>query len=96
VRYAISGLPASLYGMIVFAVLLHFRICDAQRVKLSITWAIRNMGICFVPAGVGIIEHFELIKSYGVALVTIIFLTTFLLLTFVGVIYQQIENKEQA
>lgn len=80
----IGGLPASLHGMMVFTLLLHFQVFDANKIKGSITWIIQHMGVCFVPAGVGIINHFELIKQHGLSLVIIIFISTFLLLTLIG------------
>jgi holin-like protein len=87
-------LPASLYGMMMFTALLHYRLLNAKRIQPCIEWALANMAVCFVPAGVGIINHFELIKNHGFALVAIIFLTTFLLLTFVGLSYQRQLNKQ--
>ncbi|WDE04040.1 CidA/LrgA family protein [Thalassomonas viridans] len=80
----LGGLPGSLHGMIIFTALLHFQVFDAQIIKPAITWIIQHMGVCFVPAGVGIINHFELIKQHGLTIVAIIFITTFILLTFVG------------
>lgn len=47
------------------------------------------MGICFVPSAVGVINHFDLIKQHGFTIVISIFLTTFVLLTFVGVIAER-------
>jgi holin-like protein len=88
-------LPASLYGMATFTLLLHYRFLNALRIKLCIEWALDNMAVCFVPAGVGIINHFELIKQHGVALVAIILFTTFLLLTLVGLSYQRQLNKHE-
>jgi holin-like protein len=93
INHLIGGLPPSLYGMVLFTLLLHFRLCDALRVKASITWGIKNMGVCFVPAGVGIINHYQLIKTHGIMLVAITFISTFLILTFVGLLFQSIENK---
>jgi len=89
-----SGLPASLYGMITFALLLHFRLFNAKKIEATIAFLLRNMGVCFVPAGVGIINHFALIQQHGLTLVTIIFITTFLLLTVVGIAFQRIENND--
>jgi len=37
----------------------------------------------------GVINHFELIRDHGFALVAIIFFTTFLLLTFVGIMAEK-------
>ncbi|MEW6989304.1 CidA/LrgA family protein [Colwelliaceae bacterium 6441] len=96
IHYLFGGLPASLYGMVTFTLMLHLRLCNAQRVTSSISWGIKNMGVCFVPAGVGIINHYQLIKNHGIMLVTITFFSTFLVLTFVGVIYQHIENKNES
>jgi holin-like protein len=42
-----------------------------------------------VPAGVGIMNHFELIKQFGITIVMITFVTTFLLMTIVGLHYQR-------
>jgi holin-like protein len=82
-------LPSSLYGLIIFTLALHFRLFNANYIKSSVVWCLKHMGVCFVPAGVGIINHFELIKQFGIAIVAITFLTTFLLLTVVGLHYQR-------
>jgi holin-like protein len=42
------------------------------------------MGVCLVPAGMGIINHYDLIQQHGLALVVIIFSSTFILLTVIG------------
>ena len=55
-------LPASLYGMIFYCLLLQLGLINAQRVTKTNLWLVKNMGVCFVPAGMGIINHFELIK----------------------------------
>ena len=82
-------LPGSLYGLIIFTLTLHFRLFNADRIKCTVVWCIKHMGVCFVPAGVGIINHFDLIKQFGIAIVAITFVTTFVLLTVVGLHYQQ-------
>ena len=80
----LGGLPASLYGMIFYCILLQINLIDANKVSKTNIWLVRNMGVCFVPAGIGIINHLELIKSHGVALISIIFFSSFILLTIVG------------
>jgi len=82
-------LPGSLYGLIIFTLTLHFRVFNADYIKSSVVWCVKHMGVCFVPAGVGIINHFELIKQFGLAIVAITFVTTFILLTVVGLHYQR-------
>ena len=81
--------------MIIFSLLLHFKLFDAARVGKSIQWIIQHMGVFYVPAGVGIINHFELIKAHGLALVGIIFFTTFLLMTLVGLTFDKLSKESK-
>jgi len=93
--YAAPVLPGSLYGLIIFTLSLHFRVFDADRIKSTVVWCLKHMGVCFVPAGVGIINHFDLIKQFGIAIVLITFATTFILLTLVGLHYQRCLAEEE-
>ncbi|WP_440875674.1 CidA/LrgA family protein [Thalassotalea sp. PLHSN55] len=88
-----GGLPGSLYGMIVLNLLLYFQLVDQYRIKATIEWVIQNMGVCFVPAGVGIINHFDLVAKHGLAIVSVIFISTMVLITFVGFAVQKCEAK---
>ncbi|SEK51037.1 holin-like protein [Colwellia chukchiensis] len=87
-------LPASLYGLIIFTLTLHFRLFNADQIKASVVWSIKHMAVCFVPAGVGIINHFELLKQFGLTIIAITFATTFLLLTLVALCYQQCSQEK--
>lgn len=90
-----GGLPASLYGMLIFTSVLHFQWINPKRISATVSWIIQHMGVCFVPAGVGIIDHYQLIKDHGITLVAIIFISTFILLSFVGLTYQHlVVNKK--
>ena len=83
-NYLFAALPASLYGMIIYAIFLQLNwFCAAKVIKTN-QWFIKHMGVCLVPAGMGIINHFELIQQHGLALVIIIFSSTFILLTVIG------------
>ena len=86
----LAALPASLYGMIIYAIFLQLNWFNAIRVSKTNQWLVRNMGVCFVPAGIGIINHFELIKQHGIALIAIIFFSTFILLTLIGYLSEKL------
>ena len=85
INYVIGGLPASLYGMVIYSLLLQIGLCNADKVHSANQWGIKHMGICFIPAAVGVINHFELFKHHGYAIVAIILFTTFLLITITGI-----------
>lgn len=86
----LAALPPSLYGMIIYAIFLQLNWFNATRVAKTNQWFVRNMGVCFVPAGIGIVNHFELIKQHGMALIVIIFLSTFILLTLIGYLSEKL------
>ncbi len=85
----VGGLPASLYGMIIYCLLLQLGWLIPNKVHKANQWAIKHMGVCFIPAAVGVINHFELIKNHGYSIVAIIFFTTFLLITFIGILTEK-------
>lgn len=85
----IQGLPASLYGMLIFTVALKLRLVSAERVAISIQWFLKNMAVFFIPAGVGLIQHLGLMQQYGVELIILTCLTTIALLLFVGRLMQR-------
>ncbi len=87
-NYFIDIIPASLYGMAFLSLGLRFSIIQHEKIAASIQWIIRNMGVCFVPAGVGIMEHFGVLKIHGIALFVLTVVTTLLLMWLVGVLFQ--------
>ncbi len=86
---AIAGLPASLYGMLIYCFFLQLGWLTPDKVHKANQWIISHMGVCFIPAAVGVINHFELIKNYGYAIVVIIVFTTFVLITFIGLLAEK-------
>lgn len=77
-------LPASLFGMIIYAVFLQLNWLSDEKVAATNRWLIRHMGVCFVPAAIGIINHFQLMREHGFALMGILFGSTFILMTVIG------------
>ena len=88
-----GGLPSSLYGMIVLNFLLHFRLFNAERLKQTVAWIIKNMSVCFVPAGVGIIEHFDIVAQHGLSIIWVIFISTMALITVVGLLVEKFAKE---
>ncbi len=86
--YFLGGfVPGPVIGMAMIAVVLtltggvkmlkpaHERTLETSRSILA------NLGILFVPAGVGIIQHLDLIRDRGFALLAIVLLSTVITLT---------------
>lgn len=91
----VGGIPASLYGMLILTISLSLKVVNAERINQTVQWIIRNMGVCFVPAAVGIIEYVSLIKTYGFIITIAVIVTTLALITIVAFLYQYFIEKEQ-
>jgi holin-like protein len=86
--YFLGGyVPGPVIGMAMVAVVLVLTrgmkaVEPAHRETLETSRTIlANLGILFVPAGVGIIQHLDLIRDRGFALISIVLLSTVLTLT---------------
>lgn len=93
-NHLFSGLPSSLYGMVIYAAFLQLNWFSPQKVTLTNQWLVKHMGVCLVPAGMGIIDHFQLIQEHGIALVIIIFSSTFILLTVIGYLSERLLTSD--
>lgn len=96
INHYIALLPASLYGMLIYCLLLQLRLVNYDTVSKANLYLIKHMGVFFVPAGVGIVNHLGLIQQHGLAIIAVIFISTFILLTLVGVLAEKllISTKE--
>lgn len=93
-HFIAGGLPPSLYGMIILTTLLTLKIIKVDKLTTTVQWIIANMGVCFVPAAIGIIEYVALIKEFGLIITVIVVSTSLLLMALVGFLYQHfIDNK---
>jgi len=88
INFFVDIIPASLYGMFLMALGLKSAVISADKVACTIDWIIKNMGVCFVPAGVGVMEHFGLLKLHGTALITLTVFSTLILMLVVGFLFQ--------
>ena len=72
--------PASVIGMVLLFVLLAFRVLKVEHIREKSDFLLANMAFFFVPAGVSIINYFEVLQSTVWKLLIICLLTTILTL----------------
>lgn len=86
-------IPGSVIGMVLFFLTLHYKIINLESVEETGTWLTNNMGIFFVPVGVGLINNFDILADTWVQLTVTIFISTALMLVFVGRLTQFLKRK---
>ena len=67
--------PASVIGMILLFALLVFRVLKVEHIREKSDFLLANMAFFFVPAGVSIINYFDVLKSSVVLLLICLFTT---------------------
>ena len=86
-------IPGSVVGMLLLFCCLHAKWIKLEQVEETGNWLIGNMGLFFVPAGVGLMANFDMLKETWWQLLLIMFITTSLMIIFVGHIVQWIKRR---
>lgn len=89
------AIPGSVIGMVLLFFALHFGWLKMEKVADVGNFLTDNMAIFFVPAGVGLMAHLDILASIWVRLLCIIFISLVTVLTFVGRIVQRTKNKSE-
>lgn len=81
--------------MILLFFALHFNWIRMGQVDEVGTWLTDNMGIFFVPAGVGLISNFGVLANTWWQLLIIMAVTTVLMMAFVGRVVQGVKRRAE-
>lgn len=68
-------IPETIYGMAILFILFVIKALKTSDIKRASETILENMSFLFVPAGVGIIENFDLFKENFVAMILITFIS---------------------
>lgn len=86
-------IPGSVLGMILLFFALHFNFLELSAVDEVGSWLTENMAIFFVPAGVGLMTNFGVLADFWLELFIIVFVTTAIMIGFIGFIVQKINTR---
>lgn len=81
-------LPSSIIGMLLLTLLLKLKAVRLEWVKGLTDFLIANMGFFFVPPGVAIMVHFDLVKAQLWPIVAASVVSTALVLTVTGWVHE--------
>lgn len=86
------AIPGSVIGMVLLFLALQFNWVRVEQVDEVGTWLTDNMGIFFVPAGVGLMSNFGVLANTWWQLLIIMAVTTVLMMGFVGKVVQSVKG----
>ena len=94
ISYFIDGfIPGSVIGMVLLFLALAFKVVKPNKVKKLSTLLTENMGLFFLPAGVGLMNSLVIISQYLVVIVTASVVSTILVIASVALIQQKIGKE---
>lgn len=86
-------IPASIYGIGLLFLCLHFRLFSAARVREASRFLIEILPVLFIPAAVGIMESWHVLRTDGAAYLLIIAVSTFLVFGAGGAVTQWLLDR---
>ena len=89
-------IPGSVIGMILLFLALVAGWVKPLKVKKISTFLTQNMGIFFLPAGVGLMNALGIISEYWVVIVTACVVSTVLVIATVGIVQQKMGKEIKA
>lgn len=86
------AIPGSVIGLVLLFLALQLNVLKVEQVDEVGTWLTNNMGIFFVPAGVGLMTNFGVLADTWWQLLIIMVVTTILMMIFVGKVVQSVKG----
>lgn len=96
VSYWIDGfVPGSVIGMMLLFTALAFKWVKPGKVRKLSKWLTDNMGLFFLPAGVGLMNSLGILSHYWAVILTACVVSTILVIASVAFVQQKLgkENK---
>lgn len=94
ISYFIDGfVPGSVIGMVLLFLALAFKLVKPTKVKKLSTVLTENMGLFFLPAGVGLMNSLGFISRYWVVIVTASVVSTVLVIATVAIVQEKLEKN---
>ncbi|MEG0292525.1 MAG: CidA/LrgA family protein [Anaerovoracaceae bacterium] len=85
-------IPASIYGLVIMLLALKFRVIKLGNVKDVGNFLIEIMPVMFIPAAVGLMASWSLIRHIWFPVIVVTLLTTIIVMVATGIVTQAILN----
>lgn len=88
-------IPASVYGLVLLLAALILGICKIEHVKNAAEFLIEIMPVMFIPAAVGILTTWDILKPVWIPVALITVITTVLVMVVTGRVTQTVIRKNK-
>ena len=88
-------IPGNVIGMVILFLLLCFKVIKVEQISTISNFFLEHLAFFFIPAGVGLISSFSVIKNIWLQLLIVCFVTTAITMICTGLVVQKIANKKE-
>ena len=88
-------IPGNVIGMLILFLLLCFKVIKVEQISTISNFFLDHLAFFFIPAGVGLISSFSVIKNIWLQLLIVCFVTTAITMICTGLVVQKIANKKE-
>lgn len=88
-------LPGTVIGMLLLLTSLLFKIIKVSSIQAVSNYLLDNLAFFFLPAGVGIISSFHLLKGTTLKILTLILISTLVVMVVTGFTVQRLINLQK-
>ncbi len=94
-EWAHLPIPGAISGMIILLIMLFTGIIKPKHIEETADFLLKNMAFFFLPAGVGILASYQLVRGSYLQTIAIIVISTILVMAISAVITQKIANTKR-
>jgi holin-like protein len=87
--------PGSIIGLVILFVLLQLKIIKLSWVEKGGNLLLAELLLFFIPAVVGLINYTDVIKQYGLQIMTVIAVSTVLVMSVTGVVAELVAKRKE-
>ena len=90
-----APIPGNVIGMVILFLLLYLKVIKVEQISTISNFFLEHLAFFFIPAGVGLISSFSVIKNIWLQLLIVCFVTTAITMICTGLVVQKIANKKE-
>lgn len=87
------SVPASIYGIVGMFLLLYAGVLKVDQIRETAAFLIEIMPVMFIPAAVGLISSWNVLKAHWLSYLTVTLVSTVLVMAVSGLVTQAVSGK---
>ncbi|UNK18193.1 CidA/LrgA family holin-like protein [Paenibacillus sp. N3/727] len=89
------SIPGSILGIALVFILLETKVIRVEWIELGASWLLAELLLFFIPAAVGVMNYFPMLKSDGIQILAVVLLSTVTVMVSSGLMATLISRRKE-